>query len=172
MWRAKLFVVTVVTLFFMGSCEQVDHEAGKIVAREGGPAVHMVSGEDPEVNSAIAQARSTVDTFITSLQNPGQNQTYFSIKAKIVDGEHSEHMWLYDVGFDGNQFQGKIGNNPLNVKNVSLGDDLVLGPSEISDWMIVEDNTLVGGYTIRVIRNRLSDEDRKKFDQDLPFTIN
>jgi uncharacterized protein YegJ (DUF2314 family) len=132
----------------------------------------MVSGEDPEVNSAIAQARSTVDTFITSLQNPGQNQTYFSIKAKIVDGEHSEHMWLYDVGFDGNQFQGKIGNNPLNVKNVSLGDDLVLGPSEISDWMIVEDNTLVGGYTIRVIRNRLSDEDRKKFDQDLPFTIN
>ena len=172
MWRAKLFMVTAVTLFFMGSCEQVDHEAGKIVAREGGPAVHMVSGEDPEMNSAIAQARSTVDTFITSLQNPGQNQTYFSIKAKIVDGEHSEHMWLYDVGFDGNQFQGKIGNNPLNVKNVSLGDDLVLGPSEISDWMIVEDNTLVGGYTIRVIRNRLSDEDRKKFDQDLPFTIN
>ena len=156
----------------MGSCEQVDHEAGKIVAREGGPAVHMVSGEDPEMNSAIAQARSTVDTFITSLQNPGQNQTYFSIKAKIVDGEHSEHMWLYDVGFDGNQFQGKIGNNPLNVKNVSPGDDRVLGPSEISDWMIVEDNTLVGGYTIRVIRNRLSDEDRKKFDQDLPFAIN
>ncbi len=56
--------------------------------------------------------------------------------------------------------------------NVSLGNSLVLGPSEISDWMIVENNTLVGGYTIRVLRNRLSAEDRKKFDQSLPFTIN
>ena len=119
----------------------------------------------------MEQARAAVTTFITSLQNPGQNQTYFSVKAKIVDGDHSEHIWLYDVSYDGNQFLGKIGNNPLNVKNVSLGDEIELIPSEISDWMIVEDNKLVGGYTLRVLRDRLSGEERKKFDESLPFTI-
>lgn len=172
MLKATLLTATVVTFLFLGSCEQADHDTGKIVERDGEPAVHMVSGENPEMNSAIEQARSSITTFITSLQNPGQNQTYFSVKAKIVDGEHSEHIWLYDVSYDGNQFWGKIGNNPLNVKNVSLGDEITLNPSEISDWMIVEDNQLVGGYTLRVLRNRLSEEDRIKFDQDLPFTIN
>jgi uncharacterized protein YegJ (DUF2314 family) len=158
-------------LISASSCDQTDRETGHVVARDGEPAVHMVSGEDPDMNSAIRQARATVDTFIASLQNPAQNQTHFSVKAQIVDGVHSEHMWLYDVSFDGNQFQGKIGNNPLNVANVSLGDDFVLKPSEISDWMIIEDNRLVGGYTIRVLRNGLSGEELKKFDESLPFKV-
>lgn len=171
MWKATLLAATLVTFLFLGSCGQDDRSAGEIVERDGEPAVHMVPGEDPEMNSAMEQARASVITFITSLQNPGQNQTYFSVKAKIVDGEHSEHIWLYDVSYDSNQFLGKIGNNPLNVKNVSLGDEIALIPSEISDWMIVENNRLIGGYTLRVLRDRLSGEDREKFDESLPFTI-
>jgi uncharacterized protein YegJ (DUF2314 family) len=171
MWKATLLAATVVTFLFLGSCGQDDRSAGEIVERDGEPAVHMVSGEDPEMNSAMEQARASVTTFITSLQNPGQDQTYFSVKTEIVDGDNSEHIWLYDVSYDGNQFLGKIGNNPLHVKNVSLGDEIVLIPSEISDWMIVEDNKLIGGYTLRVLRNRLSGEERKKLDESLPFTI-
>ena len=171
MWKATLLATTVVTFLFVGGCDRADQDAAEIVEREGEPAVHMISSDDPEMNSAIEQARASVTTFITSLQNPGQNQTYFSVKARIVDGEYSEHIWLYDVSYDGNQFSGKIGNNPLNVKNVSLGDKLTLDPSEISDWMIIENNKLVGGYTLRVLRNRLSEEERKKFDESLPFTI-
>ena len=171
MWKAILLRATIVTFLFLSSCGQDDQSTREIVARDGEPDVHMVSDEDPEMNSAMEQARESVTTFITSLQNPGQNQTYFSVKAKIVDGEHTEHIWLYDVTYDGNQFLGKIGNRPLNVKNVSLGDEIALVPAEISDWMIVEDNKLVGGYTLRVLRNRLSGEERKKFDERLPFTI-
>ena len=171
MRNAILSVIVSGLLLFVSSCDQTDRETGHVVSRDGDPAVHMVSGEDPDMNSAIQKARSTVDTFIASLQNPAQNQTYFSVKAQIVDGVHNEHMWLYDVSFDGNQFQGKIGNNPLNVTNVSLGDDFVLKPSEISDWMIIEDNRLVGGYTIHALRNRLSGEKRKEFDQSLPFKV-
>lgn len=171
MWKTALLTATVMTFLFLSSCGQDDQGTGEIVEREGEPSVHMVSGEDPEMNSAMEQARASVTTFITSLRNPGQHQTYFSVKAKIVDGEHSEHIWLYDVSYEENLFMGKIGNTPLNVKNVSLGDEITLDPSEISDWMIVEDNKLVGGYTIRVLRNRLSGEEREKFDEDLPFTI-
>jgi len=168
---AKLSVIIIGLLFCVSSCDQSDRDTGHVVARAGEPAVHMVSGKDPDMNSAIEQARATVDTFIAGLQNPAQNQTHFSVKAQIVDGVHSEHIWLYDVSFDGRQFQGKIGNNPINVENVAPGDDFVLKPSEISDWMIIEDNRLVGGYTIRVIRNRLPAEERQKFDQSLPFMI-
>ena len=171
MWKATLLAAIVVTFLLVGSCGQNDPGSGEIVARDGEPDVHMIPGEDPEMNSAMEQARASVTTFITSLQNPGQNQTHFSVKAKVVDGEHTEHIWLYDVSYDGNQFLGKIGNNPLNVKNVSLGDEIALIPSEISDWMIVEDKKLVGGYTLRVLRNRLPGEERKKFDESLPFTI-
>ena len=171
MWKATLLTAIVVTFLLVSSCGQDDQDTGDIVARDGQPDVHMVSVDDPEMNSAMEQARASVTTFITSLQNPGQNQTHFSVKAKVVDGDQTEHIWLYDVSYDGNQFLGKIGNNPLNVKNVSLGDEIALLPSEISDWMIVEDEKLVGGYTLRVLRNRLSEVERKKFDENLTFTI-
>ncbi len=171
MWKATLLTAIVVAFLLVSSCGQDDQGTREIVARDGQPDVHMVSIDDPEMNSAMEQARASVTTFITSLQNPGQNQTHFSVKAKVVDGDQTEHIWLYDVSYDGNQFLGKIGNNPLNVKNVSLGDEIALLPSEISDWLIVEDQKLVGGYTLRVLRNRLSEDERKKFDENLTFTI-
>lgn len=34
----------------------------------------------------------------------------------------------------------------------------------ISDWMIIEDNKLIGGYTIKNLRNKMTEEERKAFD--------
>lgn len=55
--------------------------------------------------------------------------------------------------------------------SVTFGDQVEVLPSKISDWMIVEDNKLIGGYTIRVLRDEMSDDKKKEFDQSVPFTI-
>ena len=60
---------------------------------------------------------------------------------------------------------------PLDVKTVTFGDQTEVLPSKISDWMIVEDNKLIGGYTIRVLRDRMPDDKKKEFDQNIPFII-
>jgi uncharacterized protein YegJ (DUF2314 family) len=89
----------------------------------------------------------------------------------FTDGIHVEHIWLSDLIFDGKKFHGKIGNEPLDIKKFSLGDHTEVLPSDISDWMIIEDNRLIGGYTIRVLRDNMSDNEKKEFDQKLPFII-
>jgi uncharacterized protein YegJ (DUF2314 family) len=47
----------------------------------------------------------------------------------------------------------------------------VVVAERISDWMYVHEGRLVGGYTIRVMRDRLSPAERLRFDQGLPFKI-
>ncbi len=89
----------------------------------------------------------------------------------FTDGTNSEHIWLSDVVFDGKIFKGTIGNEPLDVKTISFGDQTEVFPTEISDWMIIENNKLKGGYTIRVLRDSMSDNDKAKFDQSCPFQI-
>jgi uncharacterized protein YegJ (DUF2314 family) len=89
----------------------------------------------------------------------------------VKDGENTEHMWLSPVRYDGKEFHGTINNEATLVKNVKLGDEASVEPSQISDWMFVEKGKLVGGYTIRVLRDGLSAEERKEFDASVPFTI-
>lgn len=38
---------------------------------------------------------------------------------------------------------------------------------ELSDWIIIDDGRLIGGYTIRVFRDKMSPEDRAKLDANM-----
>ena len=163
----SIFPLFVILLVIIVGCG----ESGKVVKREGEPEVYGVAEKNTEMNAAIEKARQSVDTFIKALQDPGASQTFFSIKAKFTDGNEVEHIWLENVTYDGKKFQGKIGNEPLHLRNISLGDEVSVIPKDISDWMFVENGKLVGGFTLRVLRNQMSGEERKKFDESIPFVI-
>ncbi len=123
------------------------------------------------MNAAIAKARSTFDTFVTALRAPKKSQSRFSVKIRISNGDGSEHFWLSDVRYDGSVISGKIDNEPETVSTVKLGQAVSARPAEISDWMYVDRGKLVGGYTLRALRDRLSPSDRAEFDRSLPFKI-
>ncbi|MGE0606712.1 MAG: DUF2314 domain-containing protein [Pirellulales bacterium] len=130
-----------------------------------------VEQDNAKMNEAIAQARKTVGDFIKALRKPGQDQESFSVKMPIQGKEKVEHFWLSEVRFDGKKFHGNIANDPEFVEDVALGDPVSVARDEISDWMYVEGNVLVGGYTIRVLRDGMSEKDRQDLDDSLPFTI-
>jgi uncharacterized protein YegJ (DUF2314 family) len=130
-----------------------------------------VAPDDPAMTKAIEEARSTLGKFIAAVEAPTKNQSQFSIKTPFVDGAKSEHIWLLPVTYDGKQFHGVVNNEPQDVKNVKLGDKVIIQPADVSDWMYVDDGRLVGGYTLRVLRNTLSPTERAEFDKSLPFKI-
>jgi uncharacterized protein YegJ (DUF2314 family) len=130
-----------------------------------------VKEDDPGMNAAIEKARSSVETFIPLLKSPKPGQTSFSVKMAFVDGENTEHMWLIPVTFDGKVFRGTINNDPEKVKNVKIGQKASVEPDKISDWMYVENRKLVGGFTLRVLRDGMSPAERAEFDKGLPFKI-
>ena len=133
--------------------------------------VVAVSADDPGMNAAIAKARATVGTFVTALRAPKKSQSGFAVKVRITDEGANEHFWLSDVRYDGSEFSGKIANDPERVFTVEVDQVVSARAAEISDWMYVDNGKLVGGYTVRVLRDRLSSSDRAEFDRTMPFTV-
>lgn len=139
--------------------------------KESADKITRVSGDDPKMNSAIAKSRANVNTFITALKSPKPGQTGFSVKKPFSEGEEVEHIWLTDVTYDGSQFVGLVGNDPEVVKSVKFGEKTMVAPGEISDWMFIDNRRLVGGETLRVLRDGMSAAERAKFDRSVPFTV-
>ena len=133
--------------------------------------VTMVADDDPKMLAAIGQARSSVNTFVAALRAPKPGQSAFSVKMAFTDGKATEHMWLTDVTYDGRAFHGVVNNDAELVSNVQLGQRATVEPAQISDWMYVEDGKLVGGYTLRVLRDAMTPQERADFDKSVPFTV-
>lgn len=49
---------------------------------------------------------------------------------------------------------------------LSTGDSFVIDTSLIEDWIINQGGVVYGGFSMRVIRSRLSEHDRRRFDDD------
>jgi uncharacterized protein YegJ (DUF2314 family) len=134
--------------------------------------VVMVKNDDAEMNAAIQKAKETVlPEFVPALQTRKAGQTGFAVKYPVKDGEQLEHMWISGVTYDGQKFTGRVDNDPNLVKNVKLGQSLSVSPEEISDWMYVDKGKLVGGFTLRAMRDKMSAQERATFDKQIPFKI-
>lgn len=158
-------------LLGLSLCLGCGSSARPVIQGDGDDSVVRVASDDPGMKAAISKARETSQQFITVLGAPQPNQSGLSVKQAVQDGEHTEHFWLSDVEFRDGRFYGNIANDPQLVHNVSFGQATSVAPGEISDWMYVEDGKLVGGYTIRAMRDAMSPEERQELDAGLPFTI-
>lgn len=140
--------------------------------RKDEPDMVYVPNEDERMNWAIEKANLTLWYFEESLAKPQSHHAYFSIKVHIIDGENSEHIWLTEPHFDdeGNLF-GTVGNEPVNVRTVKLNQKIGINRELISDWMSIENGRLIGGYTIRAIRDGIPEKDRAEFDRSIGMYI-
>ena len=138
---------------------------------KGAGGVMMVKDDDPEMGAAMAKARETLPQFISALQLPSPAQSDFTIKVGFTDGGDTEYMWVTPVTYDGTKFNGKLDNQPVQVRNVKHGDPVSVEPARVADWMYVEDGKLVGGYTLRILRDRMTPEQRRKYDESRTFKI-
>jgi uncharacterized protein YegJ (DUF2314 family) len=134
--------------------------------------VVRVAGTDERMNWAIEKANLTLEYFRDSLCEPTPGQQYFSVKVMIDDGVNKEYLWLTNPSFDdeGNLY-GVVGNKPVLVKSVDVNQRIGIDPQFISDWMIIEDGRLIGGYTIRAIRDGLPKEEWADFDKQVGLFI-
>lgn len=129
------------------------------------PEVILPRRSDPEMEQAITRARSELPAFIETLQKPGELQVNFSIKAKFTEGDEDEMLWITPTGYDNNTFHGTVETEPLYLKNIQAGQSVEVPAENVADWMYVEEGRLIGGYTIRVTRSRLSGQELEDFDR-------
>ena len=119
-------------------------------AEDGSPVVDVSSG-NAEMNAAIAQARATLPKFWASFAAPQPSETGHSLKVRIpyATGK-GEHIWVAQVkkARDG-VYWGKFANAPRHLPGKRAGDDVEFKDADISDWMFLRNDKIVGGETIR-----------------------
>jgi uncharacterized protein YegJ (DUF2314 family) len=130
-----------------------------------------VSPADEEMNAAIREAQRTIEEFERRIAAPTPTQSYASLKVKFEEAGKVEHIWLDKVRFADGVFEGEIGNAPESIQRLKLGDKVKARLEDISDWMVVDGKQLIGGYSVRLLRKRMSEQERAEFDSGMPFVI-
>ena len=79
----------------------------------------------------------------------------FSIKSPFkTDSGKYEHMWVMWVVYADGKFKGKLGNSPLDIKTLKVGDPVQIDRKNVSDWIIMDGDKMLGGYTAKLLMER------------------
>jgi uncharacterized protein YegJ (DUF2314 family) len=119
----------------------------------------------------VPKAQATIGEFIQRLDHPPASQTDIGLKVRLTDGHQVEHVWLANVRHAGNRFSGIINNTVEKLADRQIGDSVTVGLHQVSDWLAIDAGRLIGGYSIRLLRDRMSPAERAKFDQQVPFRV-
>lgn len=135
------------------------------------PTTFPVPADDVAMNSAMARARAEAQTFVERLRRPRAGDRDFSAKVAITEGDQVEHFWLQNVRYEHPALVGTLANDPELVRKYKFGEQVKVPADQISDWMYVHNDRLVGNYTLRVFRDRMTPAERKELDQSAGFRI-
>jgi uncharacterized protein YegJ (DUF2314 family) len=127
-----------------------------------------VPSDDLQMIAAIKKARSTLQQFFKALAHPKLSQNSFLVRVAFLEGEEVEHIWIADLDLSGKTPQGVIAEKP-GIVRLRFMQWVSFDPDDITDWMYIEDGRLVGGYTTRLLRERMSPEERRQLDASAPY---
>jgi uncharacterized protein YegJ (DUF2314 family) len=132
-----------------------------------------ISATDQLYQAAHAQAAKTMSEFRDNVQRNGDHVC--SAKLRFRDPTESERtgrdaflfIWLTEVVFDSTSgfYTGTFFEVPAELKAWhSSGQKLAFEPEDVFDWMVNDNGSLIGGFTLRVHRNSLPESERSAYD--------
>lgn len=131
-----------------------------------------VQNDNNEMNEAIKTSIATFKEFEEAFLNKKTDEEAHAIKINFETPDGGgEHIWIGDLFIKDGDFYGVVNNSPQSTTKVNLGDTIKVDLNKMSDWMYLSKGVLKGGNTLRVIRNQMSTEDKKQFDETVGFII-
>jgi uncharacterized protein YegJ (DUF2314 family) len=128
---------------------------------EGDPPVIDVRVADAEMNAAIARARGTLAAFWASYDAPYSSETGHCLKVQFASASNEvEHIWMAEVKETApGRYSGTFANDPHNLPGKHAGDVAEFREADISDWMFMRNDKIVGGETMRPLLKSLPKPD-------------
>jgi uncharacterized protein YegJ (DUF2314 family) len=144
---------------------------------ELGANMTAVKSDDAEMNQAMQTARDKFPEFWREVsadyKRPIPVLDNCMVKAYFNDPngakEGPEHMWVTDLEYDGKLITGTLSDIPHHLRSVKRGQDVSFPIERLSDWIYVKNGKAVGGFTIHLLRSRMSESERKAHDDAYPF---
>jgi len=123
-----------------------------------------VEENDPEMLVAIAKARESLPQFWQVFEDRGRGESDFALKVKITDKNGTEHFWATEIERKDGRTMATINNDPNIVASVKLGDRIEIPEADISDWLYMRDEKMVGNETLRPLLKRMPAEEAEKLE--------
>ena len=147
------------------------------------PVFVALKEADPEVVEAVCEARRTLPQFLDAASNTQFSPAIFLVKVPLIDrsetGEqalarNSEnaaqnptrpicHLWLTVTSVLDDLIFCSVQEAP-DALHLERGTSLVIASDLIEDWLINRDGIAFGGFSLRLIRSHLSEEEQINFD--------
>lgn len=123
-----------------------------------------VSGDDPRMIKAVAEARSRWPEFVAAFESKsGQN---FAVKSPVTRGENTEFIWIEVTAIENDVIYGKLANDPVDLGDLKCGSRVKVASSELNDWGYMDEkDKFIGGFTIKVIQ-QVAEENAKQVEAD------
>ncbi|HLF72323.1 MAG TPA: DUF2314 domain-containing protein [Dehalococcoidia bacterium] len=132
----------------------------------------MQDNEARGLAQATAEAQTSLEDFIAALQENRPGRSGFAIMAPFASsGGGREHVWLAIHLYRDGAFYAEVTSDPVAASKIKAGQLFSVAEGQVTDWMYIEAERLVGGYSIRLERSRLAPEEREAFDRELPFRV-
>ena len=137
--------------------------------------IFMFDAKDPAMQQAYQAAQTSFRFFWRELSwerrriVPGLDMTM--VKLPFTDGPRTdgnsefEHMWVGDIGFDGDAVSGTLLNSPNWLTSVKQGQSVSMPFGHLTDWMMTADGRAYGGFTVNLMRSRMGSKERQQHDQ-------
>lgn len=111
-----------------------------------------VAEDDPRMQATVEEAKQRWPEFVHAFTHRLPSQQGFNVKARFEDGETVEYMWVSVTGISGDRISGTLGNDPNALTNIKLGDEVTLSPDDVADWLYLDGEEMVGGFSIKVLQ--------------------
>jgi uncharacterized protein YegJ (DUF2314 family) len=157
---------TAIATFVAGLCG-----CGPVGDPGRGSVAVAVPTDDAGIEAATQHARSTIDDFKQALGHPKPEQSDFSVKVQLHEDGGVHYLWLQQLTWAGSSFSGTLGSDASGMKDHKPGEVVTVAADQVCDWMYVENKKLVGGFTLRAIRDKLRGAQREAFEKSLWFTF-
>ncbi|WP_086594464.1 DUF2314 domain-containing protein [Hymenobacter crusticola] len=151
------------------ACISCDPSSTKPAEREKG--VYSIESNDPEMTLAIKRGKASFSQFLSAMQQQDSANSNFAVKVHYDDGEQVEHIWLSNLTVENSQLYGVVDNVPEFTKQVKEGQKVKVDTSLVTDWNYTRGKKLIGGYTIKLLRERMTPAERTEFDESTGWEI-
>jgi uncharacterized protein YegJ (DUF2314 family) len=155
---------SLVLIFLVGILSSCSQSSAVENSTEPADNYKQVAAQDIGMKTAIATAQKTSNNFLQAFRHPKPSFHKFSVKKLYpIKGGSSEAIWIGELHKIGDCLEGRITNTPFDTTEVKLGQTVTVKLNEIVDWMYLDGNNLIGGYTIRFFYERMSKDEQKTF---------
>ena len=165
MFRTRILLA--LSVFLFTGCKDKAKEQRKSDLRA---LMHGLT-EDADIRAAMEKARATSPQFLAALAKPASNQSHFMVR-KIFPAKDAKQqiLWVVDLTFDGTLLHGRVDDNTAQPGSGLAKDGRVsFPPADICDWMFNEDGKAVGGYMLRALKNKMTEEEWAKIAAQITF---